>query len=329
MSDISSKYQWTLCESEEAWSYIIHNSTSSNLFFSQLYLNSTHVNYNRFIIQQGQQIKAGVCVIEDSRGTSCTLDDLVIYNGLIIVDDFTKKEVRRVSETFLLTEFTVNMLTKRYKTLSLALPPSIQDLRPFLWHNYHENSLTAKFRVDIRYTSYLDISSLFSADNIENSSLFRSMDTLRQRHFRMAVKHGATVSFNGSTEHLIDNYYQLMASQGEIVNSAKLNRIKALIEALISSGQSILVNVLNSEKNVIYSVAYAWDNHRAYYLFGAGSKKYSEPWMGTFAHLNAFMYLSQNQQISWIDLEGVNSPDRGKFKMSFGGQLVQYHEVHI
>ena len=47
------------------------------------------------------------------------------------MDDFTKKEVRRVSESFLLTEFAVNMY-KRYKTLSLALPPSNKDLRPFL-----------------------------------------------------------------------------------------------------------------------------------------------------------------------------------------------------
>jgi hypothetical protein len=33
--------------------------------------------------------------------------------------------------------------------------------------------------------------------------------------------------------------------------------------------------------------------------------------------------------IAEVDLEGVNSPRRGWFKLSFGGALLPYYELHL
>ena len=47
---------------------------------------------------------------------------------------------------------------------------------------------------------------------------------------------------------------------------------------------------------------------------------------GTAVLWDAFNGLSDHG-IREVDLEGVNSPQRGWFKMSFGGDLVPYYEL--
>ena len=39
--------------------------------------------------------------------------------------------------------------------------------------------------------------------------------------------------------------------------------------------------------------------------------------------------LAKNHNIQEVDLEGVNSPERGWFKLSFGGDLRCYHQVYF
>ena len=41
----------------------------------------------------------------------------------------------------------------------------------------------------------------------------------------------------------------------------------------------------------------------------------------------AFKDIAQRLSISEVDMEGVNSPQRGWFKLGFGGNLVPYYHV--
>jgi lipid II:glycine glycyltransferase (peptidoglycan interpeptide bridge formation enzyme) len=78
---------------------------------------------------------------------------------------------------------------------------------------------------------------------------------------------------------------------------------------------------------IIGSVAvYAFDDRRAYYLFGASDPELRDSPTGTAVLWDAFGALAA-AGISQIDLEGVNSPRRGWFKMSFGGELRHYYQI--
>jgi hypothetical protein len=85
---------------------------------------------------------------------------------------------------------------------------------------------------------------------------------------------------------------------------------------------------LNRDGAVIYSAAYGWDSRRAYYLFGAGHPDLSEPWQSTLGHWKAFIDITNRFGISEVDMEGVNSPQRGWFKLGFGGNLINYYQVY-
>ncbi len=259
---------------------------------------------------------------------ACLLDDLVIYGGIIFLPDLDRKQVRLRHEQFEITEFAIQHLTEQFAHIELSLAPQFQDMRPFLWHEYHNLDPNSKFALDLRYTSYVDISSLNDSDKDEDSPLFRNMETLRQRHVRDAKRRGGKFNFGLNCKLLLEYYNYLMSSQGEVVPSSKLGRVRRLIDGLILERRCVIFQVLNLHGVVIYATAYAWDSKRAYYLFGAGNPMASEPWQGTFAHWSAFLYFAKQLDLNEVDMEGVNSPKRGWFKLGFGGSLKSYYQVY-
>ena len=71
---------------------------------------------------------------------------------------------------------------------------------------------------------------------------------------------------------------------------------------------------------------FGWDNKRAYYIFGANDPAKRNGHTGTNVLWEAFYDLSK-MGINEVDLEGINSPKRGWFKLSFGGNIRPYYEI--
>lgn len=319
------KFSWQPVTDAGEWDRLVERSAQGTLFSERLYLDLAGVPYDLYLICQGRQTKAGVCVIRTADGSGCRLDDLVIHNGIMFLPDRTKKAVRQRFEQFELTEFAVAELSRRYDPIELALAPQFEDLRPFLWYNYHSGNPDKKFSLDLRYTTYVDLSELAGHEQSPmESATFRAMETLRQRHVREAAKKGGGARRGDSSAVLVGYYRELMTRQGEPAAEDKLSRIARMVDGLIASKRCAVYEVLNHEGTVVYVVAYGWDSKRAYYLFGAGHPEVSEPWQGTFAHWFAFTDLAQRLGMIEADMEGVNSPQRGWFKMGFGGDLHTY-----
>ena len=145
-------------EDWKLWDKFVEDSIQGTIFSKYDYLESTGLEYKCFYIQKGKEVKAGVSIVLS--GDKCVLDDMVIYNGIIFKNDVTQKPCKAMAERFNISEFVINCLTERYQYIELALAPQFKDLRPFLWHNYHSEKKHDKFELDLRYTSYLNISEL-------------------------------------------------------------------------------------------------------------------------------------------------------------------------
>ena len=46
-------------------------------------------------------------------------------------------------------------------------------------------------------------------------------------------------------------------------------------------------------------------------------------------HFGTFSIIYQKKKIDYVDLEGINSPLRGQFKQSFGGENKIYYNLEI
>jgi hypothetical protein len=326
---LKDKYRWDDSPLQNDWRDAVERSDEATVFVTDDFLTASECQVDRYLIRLGNEIRGGVCVIAGDEPGTTKLDDFMIHAGLFFVGDSQQKPVRRRLEQHEIACFAIERLVAKYQRIEMSLAPQFEDLRPFLWHNYHAPAEHPRFKIELRYTTYVDTSSLIDTRDPAESAAFRSMEALRQRHLRAAVREGAYGVPGGDPRILVQNYAELMTRQGSPVPSAQLDRLLRMLCELATSQRMRVYESRTKAGEVAYSVAYAWDRHRAYYLFGAGPSGDGQPWQGTLAHWTAFVDLARTMRIGVVDLEGVNSPQRGWFKLGFGGCLMPYYHVHL
>jgi len=322
------KFEIHPLEKFKNWDALVEASPQGTVFSTSLYLDAVGFPYRCYVITKGNQVKAAMCHLVSDDGKLCILDDLVIYNGLMFQNNSCTKETKARSERFKITELVIGYLDRMYQRIELALSPHFEDMRPFLWHNYHSARSSDRFKIDLRYTSYLDITEFSSEKNEEALSLFNNMDTIRKRNLREARQKGGYVERDGSVDLFIEFYKELMKRQSDPQPEKKLCRMKMLIETLMRGGKAVLFSTKNAQNEIIYLIIFVFDRKRAYYLFGAGHPGIMERYQGTLGFWEGFRILSQQYGIREVDMEGVNSPKRGWFKLSFGGRLIPYFQIY-
>lgn len=315
-------------EDYDAWDALVRRSPQGTLFSEQSYLRWTGRKHHLWWVKQGTEVKAGVCLVVSDDEQRCELDDLVIYGGILFDLNPKRQLVKRRHDEFQIAEFVAEQLTDRYEAIELAFSPQFMDMRPFLWHRYHDAEIH-QYALELRYTSYLELADLREfAGNEEESIFFAEMETVRRYSVREAKRKGGTVIL-GKDSHVLLTYYQnLMDRQGDTQSVEKLAAMHRVIDGLLLTKHGVIFHVLDTSGSIVYAIMYGWDTKRAYYLFAAGHPEKSTPWQGTLAHWEAFKYLSQRNGINEVDLEGVNSPQRGWFKLGFGGDLRSYYQVY-
>lgn len=324
-----SKYCLELVEDDASWDQFVDDSPQGTVFSLSDYLRlAVAGRYRRYWIRKGNQIKAGLSLVLDESGEACVLDDLVIHNGLMFVDDPVQKETKRRLERFEISEYVIDQLTNKYSKVELALSPQFEDMRPFLWHNYSSQNPQDQFGLDLRYTSYLDISSLSEEQEEESCLLFKGLETLRQRNIREARRDGATYEVRSDSTLFIEYYQSMMDEKGDEQEMEKLQRMKSLIDGMIRLDRAFVLVSKDGSGRPIYSTVFCWDNKRAYYLFGAPNPEAKVRYKGTVAFWDGFHMLVR-RDINSVDMEGINSPKRGWFKMSFGGDVRSYYQLYI
>lgn len=323
----TSKLQLLETRDDEIWDAWNAQSPQGTLFSTSLFLRAAQVRHRRFFICKGEETKAAFCLCESEDGKLCVADDLVIHSGLFFAPDPSPNQAAGRRERFAASECLIRFLVENYDSVELPLSPGVEDLRPFLWHEYHgppEN----RFRLELKYTSYLRIGELAQSVDDEETSLFRNLESRRRRNLRDARKQGALVEYDCPRGTLLSFYRKLMTEQQSAPEESKLKRIGHLIDTLTEQGKARSFLVRSAEGETLYAAAFAWDDrHRAYYLFGGGETDPSRKrnYQGTYLFWEAMRSLARDQGIDEIDWEGVNSPSRGWFKLGFGGDVRPYH----
>ena len=313
----------------EKWNQIMSESPQFTIFTDIRYLDAVGRKYKNYFVFKGDQIRAGVSVILTEDESGCEIDDLVIYNGIMFLPVSDKKTVRKRFEEFEITEFVIEEFDKRFNKIEMSLNPFFEDLRLFLWHNYHSLDQRDKFMVNLKYTSFLDISELKDAQYPEKTNRFKEMEAIRQRNIKEAREKRVITKVSKQPDYIfifLDFYKDLIAKQGKVVSDSKLNRMNNLILQLCHKDLADIF-ITGKEKEIYYITIFCWDKYRSYYLFGAGNPMINLRFKGTLCFWDAFIYLAKQRNIKIVDMEGVNSPQRGWFKLSFGGNLKKYFQV--
>ena len=307
------------------WDAFVQRSPQGTCFSLSCVLSSINTRHAEYFCCKGSEVRAGVCVIETEGGESTKLHDFIIYNGVVFAPPAHRQNMAQIhSERFQFTDFIVNELSERYQEVHMRLAPSIHDIRPFLWYNY--GATWPRYAVDVRYTSYVSIEDFQYARQLESISLFNQCSSARRQEIRYAIRQGVVTREEFDAETFVRFYKMTFIRQNIQVDQTHLVLMRSFLCALQEAkiGRMFVSYTKNGDPGSM--TFFGTDNKRAYFIFGANHPDYRNAHTGTAALWDAFGALSRSG-VPEVDLEGVNSPKRGWFKLSFGGDLRTYYQL--
>ena len=129
------------------------------------------------------------------------------------------------------------------------------------------------------------------------------------------------------TKELVDIYVSMFKEQGNEVSKICVQRLKSLIDSKCNNLDKYLC--LNADGDIMSYAIFYTSETTSYYLIGAVSPRFRKA--NVMSHLlnEAFNNLREVRDIDHIDMVGINSPHRGDFKSSFGGESESYIENNI
>lgn len=311
----------------ETWDRFIMSTPDCTIFARSKYLSNSGCRVGTYHCFNSGELRAAVVLVESDDGSAAILDDLVIYSGIYFGPPTNgQNRSQQLSERFELASFIAEWMATAYSTIEFALPPSVIDIRPFTWFNYGQD--TNRYGADVRYTSILEIGDFATAEKMEDVAAYTLSSSARRQQIRYARRDSVLTEEFSDAGLFADFYLQTMARQGERVPQNKMDNMVNLVQALLVNEMARMF-VSKDHHGTPGSVAvYAIDRHQACYLFGANDPNLRNTPTGTAVLWDAFTQLAKDG-VTMIDLEGVNSPRRGWFKLSFGGSLTPYYQIKL
>jgi hypothetical protein len=318
-------YKLERTDLDERWDEFVNTSPNGSIFSHSDYLKSINKKSALYFLLKNKELRASVAVVESDDGKSTTRHNFIIYNGVMFAPPrYKQNNAQTLSERFRITTFIAEELAKIYKNVYLTLHPSVTDIRPFLWFNYGTDK--PKYATDIRFTSYVNIEDFAHVKSLEDTSLYPQTSSSRRQEIRYAVKEGVTTKEEYKADLFVDFYCKTMKRQDIEVEQLYLEEMKTIITNLYKAKLGRLFVSYTKSGEAGSMAFFGIDGDRAYYIFGANEPGLRDSHTGTAVLWDGFYYLSKNG-VKEVDLEGINSPKRGWFKLSFGGNIVPYFQL--
>ena len=311
---------------DDEWDSFIEKSNQPNIFTTSAFLKSLSIESGQWNIYKKNQ-KVGLISVIESDSKNLSFHDLVIYNGIIFgADDPNMNQAQIHSERYRIISFCIDFLTSNYETIMLSTTPYFNDLRPFIWHNYGQNELS-RFTLDIRYTSLIKLEESYAEDNLENNDLYMKANKSRRQEIRYGIKENINVSCTSDIDEFLLLYESTFTRQNIEIQES-IPDLKSLMEGLHEAKQLKIYASRSSSNELLSMAVFGLYSKNAYYLFGANNPEFRDKSGGSLVIWKAMQDLS-SMGFEKLDLEGVNSPARGYFKMSFGGDLLPYYHLKL
>ncbi len=310
-----SDWQINHAEDKAAWTAFAAKSPQRSVFVTTPFLDALGVDYDLVTCRDGNRIVAGAVVLKENERPIQSVFPFTQYQGLLLADFAGLASHTRVSREFKFTERIVEALAQKHDRLCLCHSWRLQDLRPFQWYNYHVSDGN-RFRLDLRYSGVLTRAAF--GDEHTHLTAVRSV---RRQEYNKAV---CRLKFRIETDVslMVDLYKRTFARQHIAVPDQEIALVQSILERSITGGFGKMAIALQ-DGIAVSAVFFLYDDRSAYYLFGANAPEYRNSFGGTFLLLSMIRNAFANGS-SEVDLVGVNSPNRGDFKLSLNAALRPY-----
>jgi hypothetical protein len=304
------------------WDAFVAGSAQGSVFCDSRFLDATTARSEVIALGDGEQPEVAAVIAYDGGEPVRAPAPYAVYQGVLFSEKYagtvTHRQVPRMVR--LLAEL-LESLEARLSRISLCLHPSVTDVRPFQWF-HHENPQLGRFRIDIRYTAILDLAELGDPERH-----LRTIRAARRRDYRDGSEQGFTIEESRDVSELLRLYTATFERQGLEVADRNLGLVESIARRSLEEKFGRLYVSRSADGRAASMVLLLHDRHTGYYLFGANDPGFRRSGASTHLLVEAMWRLKDETGVSRIDMVGVNSPNRGDFKISLGAGLVPYYVV--
>lgn len=310
---------YCLSPSDKDWDELIDKSSYGTIFSKNIHLNfykkKGEVYKYLFFDEKTKKFIACVPIVITQQKPNFT-----VYNGIIFNKELLDINNRSSKYALILkySEEILKLILINHKKINFTLHPNYEDLRSFQWHNYN-NSSGSKFKIKLRYTGILNLTNLTEQDLLNN------MRSVRRREYKKNIE---TVSSDGKIEDLIKLYKLTFGRQNLNFDKNFYINLYEYCNYALKNNFARINFIKNKYGDIVSSVFFVYDNKSAYYLIGASDPKQRKNYPSAPAIIENILYFKK-KQINFIDFVGINSPQRGDFKISFSPEIKPFFDVDL
>lgn len=300
------------CEDKAQWDHFVSISPQGNVFCQTAFLDALNTGYVLWQLAEGKNILAGAVLLHDQHGHILPAPHpFCMYQGILLAGSLTSMPIhRRSKETLEAITLLLEQLGQQYKHLSFCLHPTLDDLRAISWFHYHQPE-KGMFHIDLRYSGWLDLRAAPDFD-----SYLATIRPTRRNEYRRAIRMGLTIEISDDIE-TMDRLHQItFERQGITRHEGEAKLLQTITSAALNKGFGELIIVRLPDGEAASATLFLHDNKCSYYLVGANHPKHRNTFSGTYAFLEN-VRRAYARSLDWVDVCGINSPNRGDFKISF------------
>lgn len=302
------------CGCDEDWDQFNEASPQGSIYSCSAFLNCLPVKKDRLFFKQNGVIVASVLIMYSEDVATFSM-----YQGISLAPINGNIHSRYNQQLKVLTAL-LEDLTKEYQTLDFSLSHYFDDLRAFQWINYHVPD-KGNFQINLNYTGIISLK-----DEIDFETYLESIRSVRRYEWRQCEKKQFKVYVSNDVKVFLDLYRLTFERQGIELDSLTMNTVRNITESAIEGQFGRLTYCEDLDGNVHSANLILYFKNTCYYEFGASDPKFRSSGASVYLMLHNIKYAFENN-FSFFDLVGINSPNRGDFKLSFNAIPKPYFNV--
>lgn len=304
-------------EREDAWDDFVRRSPQGSIFLISNFLNTMSIKYELLTCYDRDKIIAGAVIFFDENDVPLqTPNRFIIYQGLLLSDNSALELHSRLSYEFKVTNYFLSNLTDRYDRFCFTNSWKLFDLRPFQWLNYHAPE-KGQFNILLRYTGLLPLTRYANFEDYVGT-----IRELRRRELRKA-NNNIIIKPTNNVDLFLKLHDMTYKRQGIAFSKEVFQYRSSIVKGALEGGYGKMACARTKEGQVASVIFFIYDTNTAYYVFGANNPEERKSGAST-ALMLFFIRDALERGFKWVDFFGVNSPNRGDYKISFNAALRPY-----
>lgn len=300
------------CADREAWDRFVDASPQGSVFSTSRFLAAVGGDCELLTVREGQDILLAVPVVTEAGQPRVLPYSYLVYAGPMFSAEIEREPThRRVPLKLRIFEFLLEQMAARWPVISFLTHPALDDLRALQWFNYHAPE-KGQFAIHLAYTGILRLGEFAS-----ESAFLEQVRTLRHRDFKKAEAFGLVLEESRDIAELDRLHGLTFERQGIDRSDDEIRHLRAIGRSAVEEGFGHCLIARTPSGAAASATLFLHDRHTAYYLFGANDPEFRKVGAGSWLMLKSIEHARQSGRRQ-VDFVGVNSPNRGDFKTSFG-----------